>query len=343
MGLRVGLLASTGKHLDCFFVDIADEWRRQGWHVEVASGSPGQQLTTTVLPGLTPRPGLTSVRGLQTLRAWAREHRLDVIVTNTANASALARLGHPTKVIYFCHGLAWNSGTRPAERLWRAIERGLLARTDGVITMNSDDRAWFQARTSAPLLYLSSGVGVPDAYLAPRVPLPDAEPLRLLWVGDYTARKRPLEAVRVAQALRDGGQDFRLQMLGDGPLMEETRSLVAETSLGGLVDVLGRVGSVLPYIDSSHLMLHTSGWEGLPRALLEGAARGRRAVAYDVKGVRDIPGVLLVDEGRVDRMTEVIALGADHHFASHTPSTVQSSRQTAALVRAFVDEVVGAG
>jgi hypothetical protein len=64
---------------------------------------------------------------------------------------------------------------------------------------------------------------------------------------------------------------------------------------------------VQPYIASSHALLHTAEWEGLPRILLEGMVMGRPAFAYDVKGVRDVPHARLAARPEPGELAQLIA------------------------------------
>lgn len=307
--MRVGLLASTGKHLDSFFPDIVKGLEEQNVTIFAASGSATSKVVAESIAGMTQSPGWSNLRAARALRQWVARRDLDVVVTNTATASAvvrLARVGVP--VVYFCHGLHWNTGRLPKERVWEFLERSLLRFTDGIITINSDDHRWFDKHAPAlPLLRLESGVGVPGVYLRDQVHQIPEHPLRILWIGDFSSRKRPLLAVELANQLTAAGVDYRLTMLGDGPLQDEVRREVAKLGLDDSVELAGRVESSLGWLDQSHVLVHTSLWEGLPRVLLESAARHRLAIAFDVKGVRDVPGVRLVTDGDVVGLRNALA------------------------------------
>jgi glycosyltransferase involved in cell wall biosynthesis len=303
----LGLLASQGITLDRFFADIVDRWRQAGVAVHPASGTAGELRDSEVLPALTRRPHPRSVGGPRQIRAWVERHGIDILLTNTATASALARaasVGCP--VVYFCHGLHWNDESGLRSLFWRTTEDLLLRRTAGVVTINSDDEAWFARQAPAiPRLRLPGGVGL-DLSAFPRRDLPTGDVLELTWIGEYTSRKRPSEAIRLAEILRRRGCDFRLHMLGEGPLMESTRAQVRSMGLDAHVLLHGSV-SVAEALPTMHAVVHTAAWEGLPRALLEAAAVGRHIVAYDVKGVRDIPGAKLAPDLDAERLADLVA------------------------------------
>lgn len=306
--MRIGLLTSVGRTLDAFFVEMVDDWTARGHDVHCAAGTrPRADLPFDTIRGLTQAPGPSSVLVPRRIRAWAEARELDVIVTNTATASMLARLTRlPCRLVYFCHGLHWNDSWHPAQ----VVEHVLASRCDAVLTINSDDEAWFRRR-HPDVRRLRHGVGVPDGRY-PWSSLPPQPPLRLLWAGDFVERKRPLEAVRVVRHLRDAGTDVRLTMLGDGVLQEEALALAHASGVADLVTAPGR-GEVEPAMREAHALLHTAEWEGLPRILLEGLVMGRRAFAFDVKGVRDVPEAVLAPDGDVAALADLVL--------SHRPVT----------------------
>lgn len=294
--MRIGLLASTGGMLDSFFTEIAESWRSRGHTVSFGAGTPMVSAQATVIPGLSRRPDPRMVRALAGLRHWSDREDLDVIVTNSATASALVRLaGTRAPVVYFCHGLHWNETHSIGDRIWPVIERMLLPRTAGVISLNSDDRRWFARHLDGSRhLHLPAGVGL-DLADYPIRELPDG-PLRLCWIGEFSTRKRPHLALDTASELYRRGTDFHLEMLGEGTFRTQIRAEIADRGLAGIVTAEGP-GDAAAALSRSHALLHTAQWEGLPRVMLESLAIGRRSYAFDVKGVRDIPLAQLTADG----------------------------------------------
>ena len=295
----VGLLASEGRTLDAFFPEICSRWADEwGFDVRAAAGSEANRFSRMVqIKGLHQRPSLTSLRALGELRAWVASEGLDVIITNTATASALVRsIPLPVPVVYFCHGLHWAASS--AAIAPRLVEAMLYRRSAGIITINSDDERWFRAQGSGtPILRLKSGVGV-DPARYPRTPLRRNEVLRIAWVGAFSERKNPGAVLGVARELRSQRVPFQITMVGTGDLRDSIERRARDEGIGE-IECIGHADPV-PVIIASDVVLHTASWEGLPRALLEACAIGRPMVAYDAKGVRDISGVSLVDRGQVE-------------------------------------------
>lgn len=340
--MRIGIIASTGKHLDSFFPEIIDQLGVSGFEVFPASGTPTDKVVSDHLVGMTQAPRPRNLACVFSLPSWVRRRRLDLVVTNTATASFLARaVLWRVPVVYFCHGMHWNTGRRLSERFWRALEWLMLWRTAGVVVINSDDKDWVERHPSKVLtLFLRSGVGVPESCYEGVIAPPPAPPLMIVWAGDFSERKRPLVAVDFASALKDRGVSFDLTMLGDGPLLEPVRELVRERGLEDCMRAPGRVESILPYLDRCNLVAHTATWEGLPRVLLEAVARRRAIVAFDVKGVRDIPGVACVSDNDVDELARLAVEVVERNRGDDLSETsVLSSRAIAAQLGDYFEKV----
>jgi glycosyltransferase involved in cell wall biosynthesis len=308
--IRVGLVTSVGRTLDAFFPQIVQHLADRGFAVTSASGTHSDLPGWTPLVGFTQRPSMSLPSAVRALRGWSRAQRHDVVVTNTATASAIVRAaGLDAPVVYFCHGLHWGRESDPRALPWRLVERALLRRTAGVITINSDDEAWFVRHGARHVHRLPGGVGVPLADY-PRSDVPAGEELRLVWIGDLTPRKRPLEALSVVERLVAHGVPVRLRMLGDGPLQDAVRAEIVARGLTGIVQADGR-DRVTPALTEATALLHTATWEGLPRVALEAAAMGRWCYGFDVKGLRDAPLVRLVPDGDVDELAGLIARDTD--------------------------------
>jgi glycosyltransferase involved in cell wall biosynthesis len=306
----IGLLTSVGETLDAFFIEIAERWRAQGAVVESAAGTFTETYEgAAVLPSVTRKPSARNWRSRAELREWVRAKGIDVVITNTATASMLVRAaGVGVPVVYFCHGLHWN-GNRPADLPFRAIERALVHRTDGIVCINSADQEWFDRHASrTPRLRLLGGVGLDTERFVRRPEAPwreGEEPLRLVWCGEFSHRKNPAAAVQLAHHLADRGVGVTLDMLGQGELFDEPSS---RSPIEGLVRRHG-VADPVPHFERSHVLVQTSRWEGLPRVGLEAIAIGLPVVGFDVKGVRDLPAVQLAPEDDIAALADRV-LGA---------------------------------
>ena len=339
--MRLGLLTSVGRTLD-FFPEMISSWRAHGVEVFPAAGTPAGRVECDVVPGLTQSPRPMSVVAPLHLRRWIRRRSLDVVVTNTAVASALVRVA-PTRtpIIYFCHGLHWSRGERAQP--WSLIEGLLAGRTRASIVLNEDDREWMVSRLGEHrVAKLPYGIGVPLTSF-PRSALPDlAGVVRLAWLGDFSPRKRPFLALEVARHLAAAGVDFVLTMGGNGPLRPAVAQELQRSKLGSRVLIPGRVDAAA-LLKDSHALIHTATWEGLSSVLLETAAVGRNAYGLDVKGVSDAQSVCVVPDANAAALARTLAadLAKGLPAQDYPPAESMASERQAELVLQHLQRWIG--
>jgi glycosyltransferase involved in cell wall biosynthesis len=126
-------------------------------------------------------------------------------------------------------------------------------------------------------------------------------------------------------------------------MQQDTLDAIWQARLHEHVFLHGRQ-DVRPFITSASAVAHTAAWEGLPRVGLEAAAIGRRFVAYDVKGARDIPGAVLVRDGDAKALADALLLAdgePEEQLVAALPMPEALSSTTAALrALAFVQTLV---
>lgn len=287
--MNIGLLVSVPSTLKAFFIDWIGEWVLDGNAVFTASG-PGDFSSITVghshssISSLRRSPTPDIFRATRQIESWARDNHLDVILTNTATASFASRARNiRIPVVYFCHGLHWNAHNSLKSLPFKLGEILALRNTSGVIVMNSDDESWMSRFKGLPLIKLKHGVGL-DIQRFPHAALPDSSnKLQLLWIGEMSQRKRPLDLVPLSGHLQSSNLPFEINVLGTGDLSQKLHDSIGEFPI-----ILHGNQNPYPFLRDSHLLVSTSEWEGLARVGLEALATGRRTVGYDVKGVRDI-------------------------------------------------------
>jgi glycosyltransferase involved in cell wall biosynthesis len=82
---------------------------------------------------------------------------------------------------------------------------------------------------------------------------------------------------KVAAAL----PDWRLALVGDGPLTGELKERARKLDIATSIDWIGHVSDPFPYLRGAKLFVMTSRFEGTPNALLEAMACGLPAVVSD--------------------------------------------------------------
>ncbi|MEN7548286.1 glycosyltransferase family 4 protein [Rapidithrix thailandica] len=166
-----------------------------------------------------------------------------------------------------------------------------------VFFQNQDDRKIFlqQALVSEKITDLLPGSGVDIHHFSP-VEQSDNEAnqssFTFLLVARLLYDKGILEYVDAIRKLRKEGRvKAKFQLLGD---IENAAGLgipltqVKTWQQEGLLEYLGRVADVRPYIAKADCVVLPSYREGTPRSLLEAASMGKPLVATDVPGCKEV-------------------------------------------------------
>ena len=115
----------------------------------------------------------------------------------------------------------------------------------------------------------------------------------LVTVGRLESEKGPDILVESLGLLRDHrpGLNWRMTFLGPGSMRDSLERRVAELDLSDRVLFAGQVSpgpAVANYLDRSHLFVLPSRTEGMPRAMIEGMARGLPAVGTRAGGIVEL-------------------------------------------------------
>ncbi|MFM7674864.1 MAG: glycosyltransferase [Synechococcus sp.] len=157
---------------------------------------------------------------------------------------------------------------------------------------------------------------------------PAAAPPRFLAVGRFVAKKGPLHTLEAFARASAGHPDWRLEMVGAGPLLEAARQQARALGIEGQVTFSGVLPpeAIAARLQGARAFLQHSltgpdgDQEGLPVAVLEAQLCGLPVVATRHAGIPEVvvhgATGLLVDEGDVAAMAEAIrALGDDPALA----------------------------
>jgi glycosyltransferase involved in cell wall biosynthesis len=169
---------------------------------------------------------------------------------------------------------------RLMEGVWRA-----LARVTAVTAVGPDLAQRYAHARRRHELNVSF---VTDADLAAPRTAKATAPFTVLSVGRLETEKNPLLLADVLAVL---GPDFRLQIVGEGPLEDDLRARLAALGVAERAELLGYVpldGGLLDRYRAADVFLHVSWTEGLPQVLLEAFAARAPVVATDVGGVRAV-------------------------------------------------------
>ncbi|MEZ5479952.1 MAG: glycosyltransferase family 4 protein [Thiolinea sp.] len=167
------------------------------------------------------------------------------------------------------------------------------ARARGVAYVTQTRLQQRYPRPEASFTAAYSSIELPASMLLhqPRQPRQN-EPLKLLFIGSLEQLYKGLHIVLQALALcRERGQEFSLDVLGEGRYRPQLQQMAVDLKLDTLVRFHGMVPretGVIPFLDQADLFIHASLTEGLPRVVIEAMARGLPCVATRVGGIPEL-------------------------------------------------------
>ena len=181
----------------------------------------------------------------------------------------------------------------PLTHIVTMLYRLAFRRSGTIFFQNRDDRDLFVGDkiVRADQAQLLPGSGIDLGHFQPEEHRSARDSFAFLFIGRLLWDKGIGEYVEAARLVRARHPDTSFRMLGfvDAP----NRSAVARAQVDawtaeGTVDYLGASEDVRPHIAAADCIVLPSYREGLPRALLEGAAMAKPLIATDVPGCRDV-------------------------------------------------------
>ena len=154
--------------------------------------------------------------------------------------------------------------------------------------------------------------------------VPD-RPERIVWAGRMAGEKGLMDLIEALGLLREGGHEFVLVLIGDGPARSSLeRALSRSPSVR--VEDYGYVGNRHFYMEllrGGDLLIHPSRAEGVPKVLVEAMAAGLPVIATDAGAVRAVLG-----DGERGR---IVPAGDPRALAREIAGLLNDRRERAAL------------
>ena len=274
---------------------LIEEWARQGRSVHLLT-LEGSESDFFKLPEAVRRTavGLASASGgrlaahvsnvvalfrIRKLLRTSRPEAVLSVLTATNVLVILASLGLELPIIVSER----NDPTRQnAGLLWASL-RWLLYRRATMATANTDHAV------EAMMAYVPKHklAMVPNPVALDVTLAKPASARTILNVGRLVPAKGQNAIVAAFSSLAHGNPDWRLCILGDGPLRHALSRDIEKSDLGGRVSLPGNVSNPGDYYAASAIFVLASAYEGVPNTLLEAMAHGVPCIVPD-----SLPGAL---------------------------------------------------
>jgi glycosyltransferase involved in cell wall biosynthesis len=260
-----------------------------------------------------PMQPLRDLRALGEIRAVLTELRPELVAAHSAKAGMLGRLAARSlqvPVVVTVHGWACAPGT-PALQAGasRIFERLTSPFATKMITVSEFDRRFgLDLNLVAEHQVVTVHNGIPDVPVSLRAD-PSRTPPRLVMIARFGPQKDHRTLLRALGGLQE--QSWRLDLLGDGPLLREMEALAAALGIADRIRFMGQRMDVDQILAASQGFLLVTNWEGFPLSILEAMRAGLPVIASAVGGVSE--SVLdgdtgyLIPKGDVERLRKRIA------------------------------------
>lgn len=127
---------------------------------------------------------------------------------------------------------------------------------------------------------------------------------RFVFVGNISVRKNPLLLIQALNTMHTAGYRIALDLIGEGPLMNDLVNLIEQLNLQSIVTVHGQLSDPFPIIAKADIFVLPSTSEGISRASLEALYLGLPVILRDVDGNSELVedgnnGVLFEDDNKL--------------------------------------------
>lgn len=259
-----------------------------------------QEMGCRVLPLQMNNSGLNPLEDMALffrLREIFRNEKPDVVLSFTIKNNVYGALAAKAAGVPLIPNVTGLGTVFLKGRLMEALAVGLYRRAfrslPAVFFQNPEDEKLFAdlgiVRRKQSRLVPGSGIDL--AHFRSRGSLPSDDRTVFLMIARLIRDKGVIEYIEAAREIRASHPGVRFQILGTAAA--DNRTSIGPGQLrswvdGGIVEYLGAVPDVRPFIQSASCVVLPSYREGLPRTLIEAASMERPVIATDVPGCRSI-------------------------------------------------------
>lgn len=282
-GHVAALMAHFRQHYDVYLATGEEGYLTdlaRGWGVQV-------NVLKHLRPELSPRMIVHDVRAFLEVWRWLGSIRPAILHVHSSKAGGLGRCAAVLRripTVFTAHGWGFTQGVPLGQKLVMLPAEWVAARfTDAIITVSQADHDLairHGVRPRGRMVTIHNGI-TRDAPLSPSG---SNGKVHLVCVARFSPQKSQALLVRALDGI---DEPWHLTFVGEGPLEDEVRRLVADRGLDGRVDFLGARDDVDSILARSHIFVLPSNWEGFPLTILEAMRAGLPVIASDVGGVRE--------------------------------------------------------
>ena len=247
--------------------------------------------------------GVGNVKAFNELLEIQRRNEYDIIHVHTPIAALygrLLKLKFPSlRTIYTAHGYHFlKGGSKLGWLLYYPIEKVMAKFTDVIININKEDYEITKKKLRPKKCYLLNGVGLDlrkykklsDKEISEKkkeLGLSDSD-FVILMIAELNKNKNHIQLINAMGILNKDYPNIKVLCIGDGDMIDILNKQITAKKLQNNIFMLGYRYDVNKLINISDIGVLLSYREGLPRNIMEFMACGRKIVATDIRGCRDL-------------------------------------------------------
>lgn len=247
--------------------------------------------------------GIGNYKAYRRLLDIQRVNNYDIMHVHTPVASIYGRLVKKTfrnlKTIYTAHGYHFfNEGSKIAWLIYYPIEKIMAKLTDITININKEDYEITKEKLKPKNCYLLNGVGLSlDQYkksteeeiASKKIELGlKEEDFVVIMIAELNENKNHIQIIKAMEILKDKYSNIKVISVGEGEKFKEIKEEVEKRNLQKNIRLLGFRKDINELINVSNIGILLSHREGLPRNIMELMANGRKIIATNIRGCKDI-------------------------------------------------------
>ena len=247
--------------------------------------------------------GIGNIKAFIKLEELQRINDYDIVHVHTPIAAIygrLLKLNFPSlRIIYTAHGYHFlKGGSKLGWILYYPIEKIMAKFTDVTININKEDYEITKEKLKPKKCYLLNGVGL-DLDKYKKLSSKEIQEKRkefglkdkdfvVLMIAEINKNKNHIQLINAMDILKDKYPNIKVLCIGDGTLKESLEKQIILRNLQNNIFMLGYRLDVNKLINISDVGMLLSRREGLPRNIMEFMACGRKVIATDIRGCRDL-------------------------------------------------------
>lgn len=247
---------------------------------------------------------------IRKLRREIKHHQFDLVHLHMFHAGIFFGLVLRSKSIVKLWTFQHGDHTQSSRNFWfRSLEKIAAKKYDLLVSMSPDITKMLQMKFHIDPEKIRL---IPNSWSGKPLPRLVPSSNSIVCVAKLRKEKDHQTLFRAFAKLRESGQEVDLVIVGDGPELENLRSLASELSISNFIKFEGFSSDIWPYLASAKVFVLTSRTEPFGIVILEAMAAGIPIVSTDATGpsflIEDQVNGLLVPAGDVQGVSDAIGM-----------------------------------